>query len=773
MVNRFWQTYRTVLFCRLFANYFALILIPVIVAAVLTNFFVVRLIEHDAERLNNTIMQHFSEQTDDTFASLERDMVNMLSTASLKNFPGTSGGPADLTQHYEWIHSLMQQMNKLDSEDLVYKSFLYFASEDLVIDGNTYNNKDEYFREQYLIKDTDMPSYFANFTGKKSMVFTKPHTVFERPPFTRDIVSTHSNTAMLMSYPFNNSNPEVYLVVNLDLDKLRGRLGIQEKWVTDTMLVNSSGSVLISNGSSELQPDSFAAMIRMNPEQTLFLNENRKALSFTKSRFNDTWYYVSMIDLPTLMKPASTIRTMTFVLLGMFIIVGGLVSYYLSRKLYNPIREIKTGLESQHPHLDDAPGSHSGNEFDTIKRFSHLLISKNKELTQTVNGMFPIVQEQFIVRVLFGQYRDSLSIEYYAKEIAFPYKPVSAATVLCIDIQYYSPFAEQLSETSKSFTLAELKEKIRKLSPAMIWVCQTRSEQLSCVLHHEENQLCDPMETANVIKLLLEHPYYKASIGIGETIHSVAALHESYNHAHSMLHYKSLHPGAEICSEQRVWKERSSGDSFLSAQEVNRIFNRYKAGDYKNLLQSVFDLLDAGMRSNANADQMKNLGTDVLNTWARAIESEQNDFDISVYSELFASINRCVTWEEMRRTFREIHGVLFRTTVAPDRKQQFAEILDYIRAHYNEELSIEHFAEQMNMSAGHFSRMFKEEVGEKYVEYIAKYRISKAKQFLLETDMKIDDIAGQIGYWGRNSFIRNFRRYEGITPAKYRTIHQS
>ncbi|MDR0267224.1 helix-turn-helix domain-containing protein [Paenibacillus sp.] len=771
MVNRVWQTYRTVLFCRFFANYFALILIPVIVAAVLTNFFVVRLIERDAETLNNTIMQHFSEQTDDIFAALERDMVNMLSTVSVKNFLRTSGDRAELTQYYEWIHSLMQQMNKLDSGNLACKSFLYFTSEDLVIDGNTYNSKDEYFKEQYPIKETDTPSYFANFTDKKSMFFTGPHTVFERPPFTRDIISTHSNIAALMSYPFNSSNPDVYLAVNLDLDKLRERLGIQEKWVTDTMLVNTLGSVLITNGLSELQPDSFASMIRTQPEQTLFLNQNTKALSYTKSRFNDTWYYVSMIDLPTLMKPARTIRMITFALLGMFIVVGGLASYYLSRRLYNPIREIKTGLELQHQHLDGVPGLHGGNEFDTIKRFSHLLISKNKELIQTVNGMFPIVQEQFIARVLFGEYRDSLSIEYYAKEIAFPYNPVEAATVLCIEIQYYSAFVDQLSETSKSFMLAELKEKILKLSPAKIWVCQTRVDQLACVLHHEEDR--DPKETTNVIKLLLEHPYYKASIGIGKMIHSVAALHQSYNHALSMLKYKSLNTGAEICSEQRVWKERASSDSFLSAHEVNRIFNRYKAGDYKNLLQSVFDLLDAGMRSNANAHQMKNLGTDVLNTWARAVESERNDFDISVYSEWFAAINRCVIWEEMRQTFRDIHGVLFRSIEPSDRKQQFAEILAYIRDHYNEELSIEYFAEQMNMSAGHFSRMFKEEVGEKYVEYIAKYRISKAKEFLLETDLKIDDIAEQIGYWGRNSFIRNFRRYEGITPAKYRAIHQS
>ena len=770
-MKRVWQTYRTVLFCRFFANYFALILIPVIVASVLTHFFVVRLIERDAETLNNTVMRHFSEQIDDTFAALESNMVNMLSTASFKSVPRTSGDPAELTQRYESIHTLMQQMIKLDSEPLVYQSFLYFADEDLVIDGKTYNGKDEYFRERYPVKEADMPSYFGNFTGKKPMVFTKPHTVYERPPYTRDIVQAHENIAVLMSYPFNSGRPDVYLVVNLDLDKLRERLGMPEKWVMDTALVNSEGSALIASGSSELQRDAFAAMIGTMPEQELFLNDGRKVLSYVKSRFNDGWYYVSMIDLPTLLKPARTIRMITLALLGMFIVVGGLVSYVLSRRLYNPIREIKTGLESQQ--LDDAPDLHGGNEFDMIKRFSRLLISKNKELAQTVNGMYPIVQEQFIVRVLFGEYRDSLSVGYYAKEISFHCNPVATATVLCIEIQFYASFADQLSETSKSFMLAELKENIRKLSPAMIWVCQTRSDQLACVLHHDENGHDDPAETADAIKQLLQQPYYKASIGIGKTVHSMAALHQSYKHAHSMLKYKSLHSGAEICSEQRAWKGRLSGDSFLSALEVNRILNMYKAGDSKSLLQSAFDLLDDGMRSHANARQVKNLAVDVLNTWTRAVESERNDFDISVYSEFFAAINRCVTWDELKQTFRDIHGVLFRTIEPSDRKRQFADILSYIQDHYNEELSIEYFAEQMNMSAGHFSRMFKEEVGEKYVEYIAKYRISKAKQFLLETDLKIDEIAERIGYWGRNSFIRNFRRYEGITPAKYRTMHQS
>jgi two-component system, response regulator YesN len=191
------------------------------------------------------------------------------------------------------------------------------------------------------------------------------------------------------------------------------------------------------------------------------------------------------------------------------------------------------------------------------------------------------------------------------------------------------------------------------------------------------------------------------------------------------------------------------------------------------LLKSFLDLLESGVRHNANAYQMKNLCSDILNTWIRAVETERNEFNIPFYSSLFERINRCVTWEELQNCFQQIHGLLFRREELSDRKEQFAEILTYIHSHYGEELSIERFAQQMNMSLGHFSRTFKEVVGEKYVEYIARYRLTMAKQFLLETDLKIDDIAEKVGYWGRNSFIRTFRKYEGTTPAKFRTIHRT
>ncbi|MDF2960312.1 MAG: transcriptional regulator, AraC family protein, partial [Paenibacillus sp.] len=207
----------------------------------------------------------------------------------------------------------------------------------------------------------------------------------------------------------------------------------------------------------------------------------------------------------------------------------------------------------------------------------------------------------------------------------------------------------------------------------------------------------------------------------------------------------------------------------LSAEEVNRITNLYKVRDYDRLFQSGINLLEKGVQMQASALQIISLSADVLNTWIRVVETERNDFNISLYSGWFESLNRCQTWDELKLCLKYIHGLLFKEAVLTNRSDQFTEVVNYIHDHYQEELSIEWFAGKMNMSVSHFSRTFKEVVGEKYVEYVTKHRLAVAKQLLSDTEMKIEEIAERVGYLGSNAFIRIFRKYEGITPGKYRS----
>ncbi|NGP62127.1 helix-turn-helix transcriptional regulator [Paenibacillus thiaminolyticus] len=778
------RSFQIALFWRHFANYFVIILIPVIVACLLAHFLIVSLIEKDAQKLNNVVLSHFSEQTDTALNALKTNMINMLSTSNIRSLlKEAEDDSRDNQRRMELIHSLREQLIKLQSDELVTRAYLFFVHHDLVIDADTYTDKAYYFDFRYPMNEAEKTAYLAQFTNKKMMEFTIPGSRNgsnssngnNRNNSNNSSNSNNGNNrynsslSALMSYPFNTPLPDVYLVVDVNRGRLKDLIHIRENWVAGTAILGSGGDILSQNG---LVTDGIRHLpMPLTAGTSHFLIAEDKAISLVKSRFDDSSYYLSLVDLPTLMKPAHVTRLISWIFLAFFAVVGSFVSYYFSRRIYQPIAEIKEGLKSHRATESLQLGE--GNDYDVIKRYSRLIISENKELSQRVSGMLPIVQEYFVTKIVQGEYRDALSIETYATEIDFPYAKKAARTVLVIALHFDPEVYGPLSETSKSFLMAELKERMMQLVPSTTWICQMKPDLLACVIHRDPLLNLSPEEDANIIKVALQlyASYFKATIGIGSTVHGMEELHLSYEHAVSMLQRRGLYADVEICSGQSSW-EAPPFDTFLSVQEVNRILNQYKTREYDRLLQSAYELVEEGVRQHATASQIKYLCTDILNTWVRAVETELKDFNVPFYAGWFERLNACMTVEEVKRCFREFHGLLFESALPDERSRKLNDILAYIHDRYDEELSIEQFAATMNMSAGHFSRIFKEEVGEKYVEYIAKYRLAKAKELLLQTDLKIDDIAAKVGYWGRNSFIRMFRKYEGITPAKYRALHQ-
>ena len=78
-------------------------------------------------------------------------------------------------------------------------------------------------------------------------------------------------------------------------------------------------------------------------------------------------------------------------------------------------------------------------------------------------------------------------------------------------------------------------------------------------------------------------------------------------------------------------------------------------------------------------------------------------------------------------------------------------------------------AEYAGVSVQHLSRLFKAEKNMTMVEYINQFRVSRAKELLVSSDLTITEIAEQTGYFNNGTFIRNFKKYVGCTPSEYRT----
>lgn len=95
----------------------------------------------------------------------------------------------------------------------------------------------------------------------------------------------------------------------------------------------------------------------------------------------------------------------------------------------------------------------------------------------------------------------------------------------------------------------------------------------------------------------------------------------------------------------------------------------------------------------------------------------------------------------------------------------------YIRDHSKEELSLATVAKIVNMSASYFSEKFKEATGINFVDFVGRTRIEKARNLLENPNLRISEIAYEVGFQSLSQFNRAFRRVTGQAPSQYRASH--
>lgn len=98
----------------------------------------------------------------------------------------------------------------------------------------------------------------------------------------------------------------------------------------------------------------------------------------------------------------------------------------------------------------------------------------------------------------------------------------------------------------------------------------------------------------------------------------------------------------------------------------------------------------------------------------------------------------------------------------------FRKIMDYIHNHYMEKIELAELANELNLSKSSFCRKFKKYMNCTVFEYIINYRLSKAAEFLLNTNDTIADIAYHCGFGSTSYFIEKFKMKTNLSPLSYR-----
>lgn len=126
------------------------------------------------------------------------------------------------------------------------------------------------------------------------------------------------------------------------------------------------------------------------------------------------------------------------------------------------------------------------------------------------------------------------------------------------------------------------------------------------------------------------------------------------------------------------------------------------------------------------------------------------------------------------RIYAEHLGDLASRRILADRQGKpcaLAQALAYIREHQSEALSLRGVARQVNLSPYYFCKLFHRVMGMTFTQYLTRLRLERAKDLLLNPAMTVGEVATAVGFGSIPHFNRSFKKYTGMTPTAYRTVH--
>jgi two-component system response regulator YesN len=141
----------------------------------------------------------------------------------------------------------------------------------------------------------------------------------------------------------------------------------------------------------------------------------------------------------------------------------------------------------------------------------------------------------------------------------------------------------------------------------------------------------------------------------------------------------------------------------------------------------------------------------------------------ATYRQINRALETFPSLQHLKQLFGDWHKEISCESMGnmPFRKEIQAAIA-YIEKHYAEDITVAKLAESLHLSCNYVSNLFKSETGLRFVEYLNRYRIRKAKLYLQDPSVKVYEVAEKTGFQETSYFCKVFKELEGKTVKEFR-----
>ena len=138
-------------------------------------------------------------------------------------------------------------------------------------------------------------------------------------------------------------------------------------------------------------------------------------------------------------------------------------------------------------------------------------------------------------------------------------------------------------------------------------------------------------------------------------------------------------------------------------------------------------------------------------------------------NEIMKELSDCITVQEAFEWLRSYAGELSGTYTTNQKYSfQTKRILDYLNQNYSRHISLQDVSEAMKLSGSHICRLLKNDTGETFVTMLNKIRIQNAIRLLREGELKVYEVAEQVGFSNYAYFYQLFKKETGLSPTNFK-----
>ncbi|MFD0675613.1 MULTISPECIES: helix-turn-helix domain-containing protein [unclassified Paenibacillus] len=749
--------------------YFLSLLIPIIIIGLTSYLNEEQIVKKDVSQKLGTNLKS-SSRTVDIYLEMAQSTNNNLFLSDiieqyLKPYPQlTDQEKVNLPMI---IKAIVQNRNTISS--FIDKIFLYIDTK------RVYSTEGLFSFETFFEQFYHLDDYDQEFWKKK----LETSSLFELLPPTRVGPSNGPHTQEVIpsvSTQYVNGKLAT-LVTSLSVPAIASSLNNNSLYSSTTYLIlNSGGQVILNSGNWD--GDTVRHIDAQFPENKDFLftklNGSEVLIAHSPSG-SFGWNYYSITPVSSFGSESSGILNVVFWICVSLVIIGILFSFVFSVNLYNPIKNIKEILIREEKEIEVHNEFRSSDELKMIRSRIHQLVEQNRNAALTLNQYSSELHDQFFTNLIKGQAWVQQEIPTrILNKLGFEGSYYSCC---CFMFDYKGRFYHELLETDRLLIQEKMKNLLWGLMQRHVncYVLELDPNLYVCIMNlkREEDRLLLDLALENM-KSTFEYDmiYCELTIGLGKIYSKVGDIAKSYSDAITAIVHGKGHSEVTIADAANFTIEQTHFYSFL---DESKIANGFKSGNIETLRTEVEGLVQSNMNRGVSYAYLGTLLAELLNTGIRYIHERQLNLHLLLTEDEYAilagrNMSPNEFDERIERLLDFYRRIIAETTVKGEPKAGtvITLITSYIENNYRNNIYLENIADEIGLSPKYVSRLFKETTGTSITDYISLVRMAKAKELLAQTDLKISEVSEQIGILSRTTFLRIFKKHEGITPVDYR-----